>query len=154
MRGKAHSVCTYFHRLRITPAYAGKRNWLAMQLGEKRGITPAYAGKSMRGHRKIFRRRDHPRLCGEKDTPYIITSTRYRITPAYAGKSLFLPRGAGLVLRITPAYAGKSLPSLPPACKAEDHPRLCGEKNAFTVYVICKIGSPPPMRGKADLHQL
>ena len=37
--------------------------------------------------------------------------------------------GAMLVIgRITPAYAGKSQQPLPPAGTAEDHPRLCGEK--------------------------
>ena len=30
------------------------------------GITPAYAGKSLRFLRVCLRRRDHPRMCGEK----------------------------------------------------------------------------------------
>ena len=34
--------------------------------GVKRGITPAYAGKRYWYRHQKFRRRDHPRLCGEK----------------------------------------------------------------------------------------
>ena len=41
---------------------------------------------------------------------------------------VFLPRGAGLVIRITPAYAGKSAKLLFYHSKTWDHPRLCGEK--------------------------
>ena len=52
--------------------------------------------------------------------------------------------------RITPAYAGKSQQPLPPACKAEDHPRLCGEKGAGEILTIGGEGSPPPMRGKVS----
>ena len=50
---------------------------------------------------------------------------------------------------ITPAYAGKSLSGLPPAGTAEDHPRLCGEKEYLTIGLVEDMGSPPPMRGKA-----
>ena len=52
---------------------------------------------------------------------------------------------------ITPAYAGKSHLQHHQARLKEDHPRLCGEK-AEQRWKICRIlGSPPPMRGKADL---
>ena len=112
-------------------------------------ITPAYAGKSGLKGKPLLAREDHPRLCGEKfrharwnasgrgspppmrgkDTPYIITSTRFRITPAYAGKSM---------------YAVQSMP------RERDHPRLCGEKHASTSCQHASQGSPPPMRGKAN----
>ena len=35
------------------------------------GITPACAGKSGRCRRPAFRSEDHPRMCGEKKTPYL-----------------------------------------------------------------------------------
>ena len=86
MRGKARSVCTYFHRLRITPAYAGKSD-----------VVP--------DHFEITW--DHPRLCGEK----VISSDvakRYAGSPppmrGKAGKSIDKRHKSG----ITPAYAGKS----------------------------------------------
>ena len=53
------------------------------------------------------------------------------ITPAYAGKSDFFHR-AGKLFR--------------------DHPRLCGEKLAFSHLLTTISGSPPPMRGKGGLH--
>ena len=53
--------------------------------------------------------------------------------------------------RITPAYAGKSLPKDGTAKKAEDHPRLCGEKKAVQKQRGTNAGSPPPMRGKGQL---
>ena len=55
--------------------------------------------------------------------------TPYGITPAYAGK-----RSAGLVTRGV----------------AEDHPRLCGEKQMLNFQLLTVLGSPPPMRGKED----
>ena len=62
---------------------------------------------------------------------------------------VFLPRGAGLVIRITPAYAGKSFQFLAQKHKRRDHPRLCGEKDQREQPHIVEQGSPPPMRGKA-----
>ena len=65
-------------------------------------------------------------------------------------------RGKGILdeinmpfVRITPAYAGKS--SSPRTCRhgCKDHPRLCGEKSTLDRIRLSKLGSPPPMRGKA-----
>ena len=52
---------------------------------------------------------------------------------------------------ITPAYAGKSflLDSAP--VTVQDHPRLCGEKLALIMLPLIVMGSPPPMRGKAQV---
>ena len=50
--------------------------------------------------------------------------------------------------RITPAYAGKRRPCGDLAAHCRDHPRLCGEKAKNPVRYSCKLGSPPPMRGK------
>ena len=52
--------------------------------------------------------------------------------------------------RITPAYAGKSAIQVNGFEKTQDHPRLCGEKNSFILIHPLSLGSPPPMRGKAD----
>ena len=113
-------------------------------------ITPAYAGKRIFYHRHKWRRWDHPRLCGEKmrnaaprfrpagspppmrgkgvATAAVVLFTR--ITPAYAGKRLlvYTPKtpyvgspppmrgkdqkqlSINANVRITPAYAGKSYP--------------------------------------------
>ena len=53
--------------------------------------------------------------------------------------------------RITPAYAGKSTVTETGSYYAEDHPRLCGEKNFISRMKRRVSGSPPPMRGKAHV---
>ena len=73
---------------------------------EVAGITPAYAGKSTRPTPSRSRRRDHPRVCGEKK---LLNHSDPAITgspPRMRGKEHY----AGLdydPIRITPAYAGK-----------------------------------------------
>ena len=51
---------------------------------------------------------------------------------------------------ITPAYAGKRRIRKRRAFEVWDHPRLCGEKDSRIVAVDVRVGSPPPMRGKAN----
>ena len=55
-----------------------------------------------------------------------------------------------IILRITPAYAGKSIKPIILFYGQRDHPRLCGEKSLQVIKTKSGIGSPPPMRGKAD----
>ena len=74
-----------------------------------------------------WKRRDHPRLCGEK--------------------TLFAHQDAGK-RRITPAYAGKRSASCGRVEAVRDHPRLCGEKDVDCKTIAGEAGSPPPMRGK------
>ena len=108
MRGKGSEIRTFPSRLRITPAYAGK---------------------SERGCQNERKKRDHPRLCGEKLGVQEMGISLLRITPAYAGKSILKiyhrpnqsgspppMRGKAETLAaaepsngITPAYAGKSV---------------------------------------------
>ena len=119
------------------------------------GITPAYAGKRAvsPGGRKVLR--DHPRLCGEKSPISADRCVGMGSPPPMRGKvgSICV---ALILVRITPAYAGKSHTVFPFAHVKEDHPRLCGEKALAILLAIGKLGSPPPMRGKAArfLHSL
>ena len=55
-----------------------------------------------------------------------------------------LPRRVG----ITPACAGKSTCALVDGGRAQDHPRVCGEKGAQIEPVDVITGSPPRVRGK------
>ena len=167
MRGKAFDPSLIILNKRITPAYAGKREFRRVQ---------------------TLLHQDHPRLCGEKVIPppelppvpgspppmrgkvphSFVHHLSTRITPAYAGKSLpkswrnMTQKGSPPPMRgkeyrrylrrnergITPAYAGKSACSSPDKPCTWDHPRLCGEKFSPSSFSICRLGSPPPMRGK------
>ena len=55
-----------------------------------------------------------------------------------------------LLDRITPAYAGKRCFESRCGKLFWDHPRLCGEKGESVKLVHKHVGSPPPMRGKAE----
>ena len=116
------------------------------------GITPAYAGKSFqcRGHKQ--HRRDHPRLCGEKPADLRVFRTVVGSPPPMRGKVIAVCILCRLI-RITPAYAGKRWFLLLSCCHHWDHPRLCGEKTGSENRDNCCVGSPPPMRGKANRNR-
>ena len=97
-----------------------------------------------------WRRRDHPRLRGEKRRGFITRTYTHGSPPLTRGKEverllLFL------LLGITPAYAGKRRREHPPQTAAEDHPRLRGEKRRRMQTAGTHIGSPPLTRGKVEL---
>ena len=128
MRGKAGTYREYFDTVRITPAYAGKRQAF---------------------HHRCGAAEDHPRLCGEKKNESRVSHCDEGSPPPMRGKD-------GLQVRvcqrsgITPAYAGKSgLHDVLPV-PSEDHPRLCGEKSLIHAFSFSSMGSPPPMRGKVS----
>ena len=72
------------------------------------GITPAYAGKSLCTGQAARRRRDHPRVCGEKKPKKATATTSEGSPPRMRGKDEMLSN-AGRLWGITPAYAGKRL---------------------------------------------
>ena len=112
-------------------------------------ITPAHAGKRWRHEHFSYRKRDHPRPCGEKGKVMPSAQKLLGSPPPMRGKGT----GCGCWitnLRITPAHAGKSpVCSRCPAC-SRDHPRPCGEKRRYSRWWAGDVGSPPPMRGKAS----
>ena len=91
------------------------------------GITPAYAGKSEITDKGSSIRRDHPRLCGEKEERYCQGCDVIGSPPPMRGKGSQI-KAVACPIRITPAYAGKSCHSSPDSAGQRDHPRLCGEK--------------------------
>ena len=116
------------------------------------GITPAYAGKSCRSAAQPRAGRDHPRVCGEKWLPYLRITQLQGSPPRMRGKV-----GARGIFRfgpgITPAYAGKRVVKNMKNTAYRDHPRVCGEKLRKTAVSVRELGSPPRMRGKAELFK-
>ena len=116
------------------------------------GITPAYAGKSAASAFGYARRRDHPRVCGEKYRPsarlLIFGGSPPRVRGKVSVRAAWRPYHG-----ITPACAGKSRsqPRLP--CTGRDHPRACGEKSSLFRTACSPMGSPPRVRGKAVHHK-
>ena len=117
------------------------------------GITPAYAGKSNDHGPAQELERDHPRVCGEKNTQMKHQKATSGSPPRMRGKAqrpALPPAGGG----ITPAYAGKRAPIVSHARNTKDHPRVCGEKANPLFPLGNRGGSPPRMRGKVMMQIL
>ena len=108
-RGKAHELRTLPRAIRITPAWAGK------------------SGSSSSAS---CRKRDHPRVGGEKRTHSTVKSMKTGSPPRGRGKEA---EGDALLnaYGITPAWAGKRWFQLIFVHCLEDHPRVGGEKCAY-----------------------
>ena len=94
---------------------------------------------------------DHPRMCGEKTWTPCKPSMMLGSPPHVRGKDAqnnptSCPSG------ITPACAGKSVKWSTNRSASEDHPRMCGEKVPIDLCVGCHVGSPPHVRGKAEIE--
>ena len=112
------------------------------------GITPAHAGKSSVPRAAVGFKRDHPRPCGEKISGRRLRSYGGGSPPPMRGKVCAARRG-GISRGITPAHAGKRRLTPPSSYVIQDHPRPCGEKGIISPPHLSRVGSPPPMRGKA-----
>ena len=94
-------------RLGSPPHMRGKGPIVGVILTKHR-ITPAYAGKRQNTGCKAVNRRDHPRICGEKQKNCPLVSVIWGSPPHMRGKARF--NSSPMVrTRITPAYAGKRL---------------------------------------------
>ena len=111
----------------VSPAYAGKR-----------ACTPSLVAPVCG---------DHPRVCGEKISGTTLITTQQGSPPRMRGKDA-VKRHSARGFGITPACAGKSTSALLFLSCSWDHPRMCGEKLAFSAVRVREMGSPPRMRGK------
>ena len=90
-------------------------------------ITPACAGKSLLMLLMATRRRDHPRMRGEKKSAAYPITFKQGLPPHARGKAF--RRNADIVTPgITPACAGKSQKAQNRGTRTQDHPRMRGEK--------------------------
>ena len=134
-------------KLGSPPRMRGKGCYMQELSGET-GITPACAGKSwaLLGWGRGVP--DHPRVCGEKNSGSKLAFRTMGSPPRMRGK-VDIAHFAQQFVGITPAYAGKSLWWPPAGGRAQDHPRVCGEKFSSVSDASSVKGSPPRMRGKA-----
>ncbi len=86
-------------------------------------------------------------MCGEKAIIICISVIYIGSPPHVRGKG-FAHNPYLLFVRITPACAGKSTIAAVNQYKAQDHPRMCGEKTVDYLYFCHISGSPPHVRGK------
>ena len=133
------------------PRMRGKAGWRKCP-APWLGITPAYAGKRERGCCEAAARGDHPRVCGEKVSLLPEGAETEGSPPRMRGKDSGR-QGTEDAPGITPAYAGKSPRPSRRKPPRKDHPRVCGEKRFFKVLLHPAPGSPPRMRGKAQITE-
>ena len=111
-----------------------------------KGIIPAYAGNTLPAVTSLSSSRDHPRVCGEHFSSYLLfiiyggSSPRMRGTRADRIRAV---SRAGII----PAYAGNTPSGLSSARNVRDHPRVCGEHKYFAIAFAPYSGSSPRMRG-------
>ena len=105
MRGTHEDNKQFSHPSRITPAYAGNTPPVLLPSG-------------------CFK--DHPRLCGEHVTIYLLLLVLKGSPPPMRGTRYYFFCQL-LHLGITPAYAGNTLIYSERQWQQRDHPRLCGE---------------------------
>ena len=167
MRGKGAHVPAAFRRSRDHPRMCGEKVIISsivaviqgspphvrgkglhiLAHGLDVGITPACAGKRQGQVVPGFAFEDHPRMCGEKSATYSPFSHKIGSPPHVRGKDA-VKRHSARGFGITPACAGKSTSALLFLSCSWDHPRMCGEKLAFSAVRVREMGSPPRMRGK------
>ena len=100
-----------------------------------------------------WKKRDHPRVRGEKQQNISVTDTSSGSPPRTRGEVTELIGNLGFP-RITPAYAGRRMYISSTASGSADHPRVRGEKAAPLAVAGLRLGSPPRTRGEADIPEL
>ena len=90
---------------------------------------------------------------GEKSIPFGLVQWPSGSPPHGRGKAFSVLRRQ-FRFRITPAQAGKRQSSQCGDAPAQDHPRVGGEKEPYSVFRLSQQGSPPHGRGKVRLAPL
>ena len=129
-----------------SPRMRGKLNHGGTVRQRNRNI-PAYAGKTHRSLRRLRRRSEHPRVCGENRSVSRRFASFAGTSPRMRGKPQRQP-AVRLIRRNIPAYAGKTSFPGKQAGAAPEHPRVCGENPSRVAATRPTQGTSPRMRGK------
>ena len=121
------------HAVGSPPRVRGKVELSTREKGMPR-ITPACAGKRARVAAEWRERKDHPRVCGEKDFECKNRANPIGSPPRVRGKENIRRRRI-YDRGITPACAGKRSAGGSRHDAAQDHPRVCGEKFLRYLYL-------------------
>ena len=115
-------------------------------IGAPTGIIPACAGSTTVFKNGTHRRRDHPRMCGEHKMTILQHEIAGGSSPHVRGAH---PTRARRRLRrgIIPACAGSTGGQIADNRDNGDHPRMCGEHQAYRRPTITNLGSSPHVRG-------
>ena len=108
-----------------SPRVRGKRGVSGMGARPRR-LIPARAGKTVRLPHRRYRRRAHPRACGENTLRTLAQASGPGSSPRVRGKHE-LARISDALGRLIPARAGKTSSSSSSPFQARAHPRACGE---------------------------
>ncbi len=131
------------------PRMRGQDTWVSMDCHTPR-ITPADAGTRALMREGLNEMKDHPRGCGDKN--YFSINFYWFIGSPPRMRGQVIPPGLSLSrCWITPADAGTSCHNQATVTFLGDHPRGCGDKTWYPNGVVPPRGSPPRMRGQAQL---
>ena len=108
-------------------------------------ITPACAGRSPRLHAQSLFLRDHPRMCGKKET-YKEINGIMRGSPPHVREEVWNCVIIAFAIGITPACAGRRGGYSCCCPQQGDHPRMCGKKYCNSANNQIFVGSPPHVR--------
>ena len=117
------------------------------------GITPACAGRRNCRRIRAAGYWDHPRVCGEKSSRNTLLFSREGSPPRVRGEAPEISALSSMP-GITPACAGRSISSPRSGRPLSDHPRVCGEKRNFSMETCHSQGSPPRVRGEANVGEV
>lgn len=145
-RGKGISNVLVSEKLRITPAWAGKR-WRCIPCFCIRWDHPRVGGEKWLIKAVRLLSGDHPRMGGEKSVRLFCIPSRLGSPPRRRGKGID-SGGHHTDEGITPAWAGKRWTAWAGQGASVDHPRMGGEKLTAQSQASAMAGSPPRGRGK------
>ena len=145
--GAKRGTCTNCSRGRGSPPRVRGEDILEILKVDLQGITPACAGRSSPARTARRPRKDHPRVCGEKEAASVCAEAGWGSPPRVRGEDMFVAHIA-VAGGITPACAGRSREHLQMRLQQTDHPRVCGEKGASSSCALMMSGSPPRVRGE------